>query len=273
MGDEESTYPAISRADVQPPPPASTAPECSWHTSYMRRAAVTGLTFALLAGLIAAGAGLGYRWELWSFRAGFTILRWAAYASLAAAALSLVGAMLALRHRSRRGLLPGVAGLVLGLAIASVPFAHLLSAREVPPIHDISTDTRDPPTFVAIRALRAGAPNSPDYAGAAVAEQQHRAYPDIAPVVLALPPDQAFTKALAAAKALGWRIVAAVPGQGRIEATDRTFWFGFTDDVVVRVRRGTGGSVVDVRSVSRVGRSDTGTNANRIRRFIRELTR
>ena len=65
--------------------------------------------------------------------------------------------------------------------------------------------------------------------------------------------------------------MAAVPAEGRLEATARTRWFGFRDDVVVRVRPDGAGSRVDVRSVSRVGRSDLGTNARRIRGFMDAL--
>lgn len=238
----------------------------------MRRLAIAGLVLAALAALAAVGAGLGFRWELWSHRAAFTILRWAAYAGLAAAAVSLLSALLSLRHRPRRGLLPAVVGIALGLLIVALPLAHLRAARSVPPIHDISTDLEDPPSFSAILPLRAGAPNPAEYGGPAVAAEQRKAYPDIAPITLPLSPDQAYGKALAAARALGWDVVAARPASGRIEATDRTFWFGFRDDIVVRVRPREGGSVIDVRSVSRVGRSDTGTNAKRIRRFIDEMT-
>jgi len=145
------------------------------------------------------------------------------------------------------------------------------AARSVPPIHDITTDLEDPPSFVAILPLRAGAPNAAQYGGPAIAAQQRAAYPGIATIILPLAPQQAFAKALAAARVLGWDVVAAVPEDGRIEATDRTFWFGFRDDVVVRVRPRNGGSVVDIRSVSRIGRSDTGTNAKRIRRFVGEI--
>ena len=91
------------------------------------------------------------------------------------------------------------------------------------------------------------------------------------PAVLAMPPARAFDRALEAAKRQGWEIVAAVPGEGRIEATDTTRWFGFKDDVVVRVRPDGAGSRVDVRSVSRVGRGDVGTNARRIRGFLDAL--
>jgi uncharacterized protein (DUF1499 family) len=80
-----------------------------------------------------------------------------------------------------------------------------------------------------------------------------------------------FARAVEAARALGWEIVAAVPADGRLEATDRTRWFGFRDDVVVRVRPDGAGTRVDIRSVSRVGRSDLGTNARRIRAFVEAL--
>src|SRR6202022_4383493 len=121
--------------------------------------------------------------------------------------------------------------------------------------------------FVAVLPLRQGAPNTAEYAGAALAAQQRAGYPGLAPVRFAAPPDQVF------ARALGWQIVAAVPAEGRLEATDRTRWFGFRDDVVVRVAAEGTGTRVDVRSVSRVGRSDLGTNARRIRRFEEALER
>ena len=237
----------------------------------MRQLALAGLVLAALAGLAAVGAGLGFRGELWSYRTAFGILRWAAYAGLAAALVSLLAAVLCLRRRPRRGLWSAAAGLLLGLVVAAVPLGHLRAARSVPPIHDISTDVDDPPAFVAILPLRADAPNPAEYGGPTIAAEQRAAYSDIVPVTLPLPPDEAYRKALAAARSLGWEVVAASPENGRIEATDRTFWFGFRDDIVVRVRARTGGSVVDVRSVSRVGRSDTGTNAARIRRFIHAL--
>jgi uncharacterized protein (DUF1499 family) len=80
-----------------------------------------------------------------------------------------------------------------------------------------------------------------------------------------------FDRAVSAARKLGWHVVAAAPAEGRLEATDTTRWFGFKDDVVVRIAPAADGSRVDVRSVSRVGRSDLGTNARRIRAFLREL--
>ena len=97
---------------------------------------------------------------------------------------------------------------------------------------------------------------------------QRHGYPDLVPRILARPPGEVFALALAAAKEMNWEIVAAVPEEGRIEAMATTFWFGFTDDVVVRVAAHEKGSRLDVRSVSRVGRSDIGVNARRIREFL-----
>jgi uncharacterized protein (DUF1499 family) len=101
-----------------------------------------------------------------------------------------------------------------------------------------------------------------------VAAVQKRAYPDLAPLTLAVPPDRAFARVQAAARSMGWRIVADVPADGRLEAIDTTRWFGFADDIVVRVTATPNGSRIDVRSASRVGRSDLGVNAKRIRAFL-----
>ena len=89
--------------------------------------------------------------------------------------------------------------------------------------------------------------------------------------MLGVPPAQAFERAERTARAMGWQIVAAVPDALRIEATDTTLLFGFKDDVVIRIRPSGQGSVVDVRSLSRIGGSDIGTNARRVRRFLDRL--
>jgi len=86
-----------------------------------------------------------------------------------------------------------------------------------------------------------------------------------------VPPPVAFSRALEAAERMGWTLVANNPAEGRIEATDTTFWYGFKDDIVIRVTPAGAGSRVDVRSVSRVGRSDIGTNARRVRRYLAKL--
>lgn len=196
-------------------------------------------------------------------------MRWAAYAGLAAAALGVV--MLLLPRTRRAGLVTLVVALALGLGTAFVPWNGLRQARALPPIHDITTDTGRPPEFVAILPLRAAAPNPATYGGPEVARAQAGAYPDLRPHRLNAAPADAFKRALQAAREMGWEIVAADAAAGRIEATDITFWFGFKDDVVIRMEADGSGSRVDVRSVSRVGVGDVGANAKRIRAYLRAL--
>ena len=228
----------------------------------------SSLPLALLCGFTAILSGLGYRWGGWSLNVAFKILEWSAYGALLAFALALAGAMISWRRGKRRDAGLSFAALVVAAATFGVPGALLYQAHRLPPIHDITTDTANPPRFVAILPLRADAPNPAQYPGPIVAEQQRLAYPDIVPFASTAPPDRAFSRALKVVRDLGWTIVAAVPAQGRIEAVDRTLLFGFRDDIVIRVSPAPQGSVTDVRSKSRVGESDIGTNARRIRRFL-----
>ena len=236
-----------------------------------RRLSLPGLGLALLTALAAALAGLGYRGGLWDFGAGFQILRWAAYLGAGAAAMSACVWIYALLLRSGSGLLLAGLAMVIGVASAAVPGSYLRKARDLPPIHDISTDTEVPPRFVALLSARTGAGARSDYGGPPVAAHQLRAYPALGTVTYRLPPDRVFERALGIARDLGWSIVAAVPDEGRIEASDRSFWFGFTDDVVIRIRSHESGSLVDIRSASRAGVGDFGVNAARIQAFIDKL--
>ncbi|MGZ8377137.1 MAG: DUF1499 domain-containing protein [Gemmatirosa sp.] len=229
-----------------------------------------GAATVVLAVVAIALAGLGSRWGWWTFRTGFSILRWGSYAALAGAALALVGALVPGRGR-RRPLVRAALLTAVALATVAVPWQARRTAQRVPPIHDITTDTEQPPAFVALRDRRPGATNPVEYGGPEVAAQQRAGYPDLAPLTLAVPPREALARAERVARALGWAIVAVDTSAGRLEATDRTRWFGFSDDVVVRVTPSDAGSRVDVRSLSRVGGSDVGANAARIRRFVERM--
>ena len=233
--------------------------------------ATAGLALALLAAVVLLIAGPGYRFGLWSLGTGFALMRYAAYGGIAAAVVSAIGLVLARPRGRRRGMFRALAGLVIGLIAVGVPWSYARSARAAPPIHDITTDLADPPAFAANLPLRADAPNPADYGGAEVAAQQRESYPDIGPLVVAPGPQRAYAAALAAALEMDWQVVAADEAAGRIEATDRTWWFGFTDDVVVRIRPEGAGSRIDVRSSSRVGVGDAGTNAARIRAYLEEV--
>jgi uncharacterized protein (DUF1499 family) len=221
---------------------------------------------ALAAALALLASAPGSRLGLWHFRTGISLVRWAGYLGIASTVLALAGlAVPRLRAKSV------AAAFALGAVVAGITGYWASRAYSVPRIHDISTDTENPPQLVATLPMRAGAENSAVYGGAKLAAEQHRGYPDIAPLALAQPPQAAFERAQRAAREMGWQVIAADRAAGRLEATDTTPWFGFRDDIVVRIAADGGGSRVDVRSVSRVGRSDIGTNARRIRGFLARL--
>ena len=216
-------------------------------------------------------SGFGTQWGLWDYRQGFVVLKWAAYGGLAAGLISLSGCVTAWPGRGRRGFLLALAGLLIAAVVFGIPWSLQQKARQVPAIHDITTDTVNPPPFVALVHLRETTANKSAYGGPEIAAKQRAAYPDIVSFELPLPPAEAMSRAVAAARDMGWRVVEASEREGRIEATDETFWFGFKDDIVVRVTPSVRGSRIDVRSVSRVGRSDLGTNANRIRDYLASI--
>lgn len=233
--------------------------------------ATVGVLLAGLAVLLLASAGPGYRLGWWELGTAFSLFRWAAWGGIAGGALGVLSLLVGLRFPARRALWRGALAVMLGVVALGVPWYQLSKARSVPPIHDISTDLENPPAFDAILPLRADAPNPAAYGGPEVAEQQREAYPDIETLTFDRAPAVVFDAAQAAARDMGWEIVAADPTEGHIEAVATTPWFGFKDDVVVRIEAENGRTAVDVRSVSRVGRSDLGANAARIRAFADKL--
>ncbi len=220
------------------------------------------LQLSLASVLLLAVGPIGTRVGAWSFRVGFAVVAVSVLSGLVGAVASLTGGIKTGQWgRPAAGIAAGL------LAVAAIGFA-VLTARDAPPIHDITTDTVDAPVFVASLPLRAAAANPAEYGGPAVAEQQRRAYPDIQPISVGVSTSAAFARARSAARTLGWDMVAESEVEGRIEAVDTTFWFGFKDDIVIRVRGTSDGARVDVRSTSRVGLGDLGTNARRVRAFL-----
>ena len=230
-----------------------------------------GLFFAFLCGLTAMLAGFGSRWGWWYFRTGFTILRWSAYGGLCAAVVCGIGLIGSFYIKIYDGFVLAMLGMLIGLITAGNTWSWKQSINNHPPIHDITTDTENPPRFAAILPLRKDATNSAEYGGLDIATQQLKAYPDVKPLITNLPVDAAFDKALAIARGMRWEIVDANKNEGRIEAVDTTFWFGFKDDIIIRITRDGTRSRIDLRSVSRVGRTDVGTNAKRIRAFLKQM--
>jgi uncharacterized protein (DUF1499 family) len=232
-----------------------------------------GAGLAVASALVLLAGPVGYRLGILPLRVALlTLLRWGAYGGIAAAVVSLAGLVVTLSRprEARRGLLLAAISFLAGVALIGIPGRFRLGPPK-PPIHDITTDTQDPPEYVAVLPLRANAPNPTVYGGEKIASQQREAYSDLQPLMLNVPPSQAFERALATVRDMGWDLVAADAAAGRIEATDTTFWYGFKDDVVIRVRPADGGSRVDVRSLSRVGGGDVGTNAKRIRGYLNAL--
>ena len=229
------------------------------------------LLLALLSLVLLASSGLGVRAGWWPYPVGFTLLRWVVGIGIAAAVLALIGLVI---PKVRTAALPTLLiSAVIGAAAAWYPWQMAQQAKLLPRIHDISTDLADPPRFVEVLKLRANAPNPAAYGGPEIAAAQRSGYPDIQPLLQNVSPADVYAAAVAEAKKLDWQIVAQDPRVGRIEATDTTFWFGFKDDIVVRISSVDGKSRVDVRSVSRVGKSDAGKNAQRIRGYLAALSR
>ena len=234
------------------------------------RLVAIGLLVALASAAAMVLSGIGYRLDLYHFRVGFTILRWAFWFALAGALLSVAGLAIT-RGRPRRTLVAAVIGTAVGVVTAHIPWSWKQTADALPYIHDISTDTANPPQFVAAAKLRKPADHPVTYDGKEVADLQQKAYPDLASLTTRAPSEKVFEAAKAAVASMGLQLADADAAQGRIEANQTSLLYGFTDDMVVRIAMGADGTKVDVRSKSRVGRSDLGQNAKRIRVFLLRL--
>ncbi len=237
---------------------------------WLGQAAWLTLALGVMCALCELLAGPAYRSGLLALGPALQTMRWAATAAAVVFAVAAVAAWPASYRRSKRAQAVFLLSSAVGLLAAAPPAVLWYRVQHLPHIHDISTDTADPPQFVAVLPLREGARNSTRY-DAAVAPLQAEAYPQVSTTVLAAPPDQAFEKALRVAHDMGWAIVDANQSALRIEATDTSLLFGFKDDIVVRIRGSAGASRIDLRSLSRVGGSDFGVNAKRISRFIARL--
>lgn len=239
---------------------------------------------AVFTPVFMAISALGARFGLWNWWYAFgTLVRnygtKLMFATLAVAAVAVV-LSLVFKPRNRKGLILSI----FALSVPLIGMAHgknvQKTAGSLPFIHDITTDTQDVPTFSSvIIGQRGEGSNTLDYIGKIeknskklVSVLQVESYPDIRTIVLSDAPEAAFTRVLVTAKSMGWKVASQSEATGIVEATATTFWFGFKDDVVMRIRPSEGGgSLVDVRSISRVGGSDIGANANRIRKFRSKL--
>jgi uncharacterized protein (DUF1499 family) len=253
------------------------------------------LILALLLPVYFIVAALGTKFGLFDWRIGFGLLvfKLGGLVLLAVLGIAVIALVLALVVKPRRGLVAALVAVIIpGMALGFVS-GIISRAKTAPPIHDIATNIQDPPGYSpAVSAARAAIPGaSPiesmtapmstlaaykgkaDFADKTVGGLGHAANPDIAPLTLPVAPEEATRLAASVARDRGLKVSLEDPAAGRVEATAQSFWFGFKDDFVVRIRPAADGkgSVVDVRSTSRVGVGDMGANAKRIRAFLAAL--
>ena len=223
---------------------------------------------SLSAFLLVALPGPLYKYGVVDLGTAFTGFKFGVFAGIATLIL-LVLQILFKRKTVTLG--STIMALLLSTIAIAIPLSMLNKGRSVPPIHDISTDLVNPPEFVAIAPLRADAPNPVEYAGVEVATQQRAAYPELQTLNYTQSKSELVEATKQVIDHLGWQLVNIDADQGIVEATDRTMWFGFKDDVIVRITDKGSERLVDIRSKSRVGGSDLGKNAERIHGFIEEL--
>jgi uncharacterized protein (DUF1499 family) len=243
------------------------------------------LAFAAFAAALAIGlaASFGTRLGYWNWRTGlYGIFPYSLYFGVAGLLLGFAWVVTALIANRATALRYGLTGFVGSLIVLIVPLTDYIASYGKPPIHDISTDVEHPPEFASLVLQREGATNPPDYDGPksvvmngktyTVTQLQKKYYADIHTIGrLGISPEQLFNHALAAARGMGWTIVAVAPDEGRIEATYTSFFFGFVSDIVIRVKPSGLGARIDIRAKSRVGTSDGGINAQLIRAYIKKM--
>ncbi len=240
-----------------------------YSVGYAKRSRAFSIANFLVFSLVLLGP-LGSKFGIWDFSIGFLIL----LAGLVGCLLCLiVFLVLWLRSRKTVGRFSsssyGLMGLN-GLAVGGLLFQLMLAFRS-PPIHDISTDIWDVPEFDKIVSIRGVNSNSLDYNSEYTGSLQQKHYPSLQTLRIPIGVDEALNKTIDVFEQLGFEVVHVDEGNKIVEATATTFWFGFKDDVVARVRQSDDGVIYDVRSISRVGLSDLGTNARRVEKILERL--
>jgi len=226
--------------------------------------ALSGFVLGAGGSAVLTASGIGYRLGWWQVGTALNISEWAVYGAALGLVLSLFGAILSRPGARQRSFLLSLLGIAASLPVVAIAVQWEYATRTYPPINDISTDTDDPPVFWDM-------PNPTEYPGAETATLQRAAYPDLAPLILSVAPEQAYALAMALTRDMGWEIVADEPKDGRIEAVDRSFLYGFKDEIIIRITAPDGGARVDLRSRSRIGLIDRGVNAKRVRAFLTAL--
>jgi uncharacterized protein (DUF1499 family) len=231
-----------------------------------------GSILALISAILVILSPIGYRLGWWGVPiALLQMIKWGMILAIAAFVLCLASLIFYPTSPAVPNSRVALLGLFVSVLFAAFPLYQFSKLRSLPYIHDISTDTELPPAFVALADVRKSAPNGAEYKGAAVADLQKKGYPNLAPFDSKLAAPELFAKAQQVARDMKLDIAGAEPNEGRIEATATSLFYGFKDDVVLRIKARDGGSRLDMRSMSRVGRSDVGANAARIDAFFAKL--
>ena len=231
------------------------------------------LTSAIVMLVVLITGPLGYKYGLAPLMPSITSVIIGVVGGFLVSLVSLGMWVAAFKKNKTRDKLLLIVSLLIGLLPLAAMAPQILKVELAPMIHDITTDTQEPPEFSTVVALRANADNDLQYGTATLSPEKHAdlqlgAYPNVKAIYSKLDIASAVERAKTVLNDQGLEVVDVSVGEGRVEATATTFWFGFKDDVVVRVREHETGSKIDVRSVSRLGISDLGTNAARIERFL-----
>ncbi|MEH6660962.1 MAG: DUF1499 domain-containing protein [Parasphingorhabdus sp.] len=236
---------------------------------WTKRLGKSALTFGIAAPVVALTGVTLARYDIVGKLTGFSGILAGALIAVIAILLGIIALVLAFKNGGNKK--SALFGLVLALIYVGFLGSRAAAGGEVPPIHDISTDLANPPEFVKL-SLR-----SDNLAGVDTVENwreiHSKGYPDLRPVTIAKPVGEVIADAQETAGELGWDVVVVDPETGHFEATASVSYIRFQDDIILRVLPTEDGaaSVVDMRSVSRVGVSDLGVNAKRVRSFLESL--
>ncbi len=226
------------------------------------------ISLGFLLSIVALGVGIisiiGYREEWWRQFKAFYIFGWATFIAIASLIILLIGIFKNFKNKQKKIFALSVVSILFNLPILTGAFLFNYTATLYPPINDISTDTKDPPSYWNM-------PSPMEYPEEKFASMQHEFYPDLIPLKIKQNPKKVFEKALKIVKNDGWKLVSKDEEEGQIEAVASSLFFGFKDEVVIRIKKSKDGTIVDVRSRSRIGKIDRGANARRIRKFIKAL--
>lgn len=251
----------------------------AWAGRMTALAALLCFGSVLVALIMSVGSGQGW----WHFRVGLSSLRYVFYAAAAGVAVALIALLLG--RRVGKFLLLNLLALVVAVGFLLYLGSLYRTATSLPPIHDITTNLADMPQFgrLTVREdnFKSVEKTDRDDLRPLAPEARWRrlhaeAYGDLR--TMRVPTDVAETirRAEGLARERGWEIARADPAAGVLEATETSLFYRFKDDVVLRARAAAGGAAgtdVDMRSISRVGGSDVGMNAKRIRSFLEDLQR